>query len=424
MYVKKHSLALRIFHWVNVPVLSLLIWSGILIYWAHQAYIPIPVWFAKTFSIEYRLAEGMGWHFFLMWIFSINGLLFSIYLFTSGHWREILPRKHDLKVMIPFILSDLGLSKKTFNLDQKYNPPQRLAYTSAFVMALGAIITGLAIYKPVQLNILTTLLGGYEAARFEHFMLMTGLICFILIHIIQVVRSGWRNVRLMISGLAAALLIIILPAIFIFIKREPAIFRYSFMTNEKLWSIIQSTKRLNSGYSAPLGKPARVNGLIGLKSEISSKNYSITMIQPDRELKLPLSELYLFPKRGYVVEFRCIEGWSEDTQYAGVRFSELMEKYNLGKKSDGTYYAYVGLETPDEKYYVSIDMESMLHEQTILAWERNGKGLSLKTGFPIRLHIPIKYGIKSLKRVGKIIFSDKRPRDYWAERGYDWYSGL
>ncbi|HXH75949.1 MAG TPA: molybdopterin-dependent oxidoreductase [Bacteriovoracaceae bacterium] len=96
----------------------------------------------------------------------------------------------------------------------------------------------------------------------------------------------------------------------------------------------------------------------------------------------------------------------------------------IGKKSDGTYYAYVGFETPDKKYYVSIDMESMLHDQTLLTYEMNEAPISVKNGAPLRLLIPIKYGIKSLKRVGRIFFSDERPPDYWAEKGYDWYSGL
>ena len=111
-------------------------------------------------------------------------------------------------------------------------------------------------------------------------------------------------------------------------------------------------------------------------------------------------------------------------QYKGTRFSDFMDAYGVGRKSDGTPYRYVGLETPDGGYYVSIDMKSMLHPQTLLTYEENGRPLSDENGAPVRLMIPIKYGIKSLKRVGRIFFSDERPPDYWAERGYDWYSGL
>jgi DMSO/TMAO reductase YedYZ molybdopterin-dependent catalytic subunit len=85
---------------------------------------------------------------------------------------------------------------------------------------------------------------------------------------------------------------------------------------------------------------------------------------------------------------------------------------------------YVGLNTPDKKYYVGIDTKSILHPQTILCYEMNGKPLPMKQGYPLRLIIPVKYGIKHLKRIGTIFFSTSKPKDYWYERGYDYYSGL
>ena len=69
-------------------------------------------------------------------------------------------------------------------------------------------------------------------------------------------------------------------------------------------------------------------------------------------------------------------------------------------------------------------MPSALHPQTILCYEHNGKPLPPEHGAPLRLIIPVKYGIKNLKRIGTMFFDDKRPDDYWAERGYDYYSGL
>jgi DMSO/TMAO reductase YedYZ molybdopterin-dependent catalytic subunit len=80
--------------------------------------------------------------------------------------------------------------------------------------------------------------------------------------------------------------------------------------------------------------------------------------------------------------------------------------------------------TPDEGYYVGLDMASALHPQTLLCYEMNGKPLALEHGAPLRLAIPVKYGIKNLKRIGTITYTDQKPADYWAERGYDWYAGL
>lgn len=195
------------------------------------------------------------------------------------------------------------------------------------------------------------------------------------------------------------------------------------MYNEGLWKALTSSKRLSVSKPRPTRAP-RVNGSIGLESSLDLKNYSVLVQSGSKDILLPLAAFKVLPTSDYSTDFRCIEGWSEELHYTGTRFSDFLHYYDLGKKPDGKYYAYVGLETPDHKYYVSIDMESMLHEQTVLAYKLNGQELSLDNGAPIRLIIPVKYGIKSLKRIGKIYFSDQRPPDYWAERGYDWYSGL
>lgn len=205
----------------------------------------------------------------------------------------------------------------------------------------------------------------------------------------------------------------------------PKLLRHSFMWNEEVWKIISSNKR-QSDASAKINKEKepRINGLIGLKSSMDPENYKILVTSGTQKEMLPISAFKVIPKTNSTTEFRCIEGWSDNFSYSGAKFSDFLEFYRLGKKSDGKYYSYVGLETPDGEYYVSIDMESMLHSQTILTYEMNDRPLSFANGAPLRLIIPVKYGIKSLKRIGKIVFSDVKPKDYWAERGYDWYSGL
>ncbi|MBA2403482.1 MAG: molybdopterin-dependent oxidoreductase [Bdellovibrionales bacterium] len=236
--------------------------------------------------------------------------------------------------------------------------------------------------------------------------------------------------RLIISLSVAVSFCIIVVASFFWIQSSKVdeaytIHRQAFILNEKVWRMLQSAKTESVAKNPPpLGKVPRVNGLLGLKSALNVTNYKIIIESDEKKVSLTPADFYLLPKVGYTTDFRCIEGWSEVMQYGGARFSDFMEAYKLGKKADGTYFKYVGLETPDKKYYVSIDMESMLHPQTLLAYEMNLAPLKPENGLPLRLIIPIKYGIKSLKRVGRIFFSDQRPPDYWAERGYDWYSGL
>jgi thiosulfate reductase cytochrome b subunit len=196
-------------HWINFPVLTIMIWSGMLIYWANDVYqVKIgnsvlvkffPEWFYAKLHIPYRLSEGMAFHFVFMWLFIINGLLYVTYTIVSGEWRYLLPNKHSFKEAWQVLLHDLHI-RKTEPAKLKYNAAQRVAYTMIIIMGLGSVITGLAIYKPVQIQWLTNICGGYEAARAEHFILTVGYVLFFLIHIIQVILAGWNNFRAMVAG--------------------------------------------------------------------------------------------------------------------------------------------------------------------------------------------------------------------------------
>lgn len=197
--IEKHSLILRLTHWLNVPLLLIMIWSGILIYWAHQAYFKIPN-MVGPFQVHHRLAEGMGWHFFIMWPFVLNGFVYIFYQVFSGQWKELIPNRKTFRDLIPFLLHEFKIKKDLPVSHEKFNPAQKLAYTGAILMGLGTLITGIAIYKPVQLGWLTAILGGYKAARLEHFVLMCGFVIFIFIHIVQVIRAGWNNFRAMVAG--------------------------------------------------------------------------------------------------------------------------------------------------------------------------------------------------------------------------------
>ena len=207
--VYKHKLATRWMHWINFPVLTVMIWSGMLIYWANDVYnVKIggklvvrffPEWFYKFFHIPYRLAEGMAYHFFFMWLFIINGILYVTYTVVSGEWRYLFPNRHSFKEGWQVLLHDLHI-RKTAPPQSKYNAAQRVAYSLIIFMGFGSVITGLAIYKPVQLQWITNLCGGYDAARMEHFILTVGYVLFFVIHIVQVILAGWNNFRAMVAG--------------------------------------------------------------------------------------------------------------------------------------------------------------------------------------------------------------------------------
>ena len=205
----KHPRPTRWFHWINVPLLFLMIWSGMLIYWANDVYKIgfadktlikfFPQSFYEALHIPFKLAEGMAYHFVFMWLFFFNGILYVLYTIFSGEWRYLVPTRRSWKEAWLVLLHDLHI-RKTAPPHDKYNAAQRIAYTAIIVMGIGSILTGLAIYKPVQLGWLCWILGGYKMARVIHFALTIGYVLFFLIHILQVILAGWNNFRAMVTG--------------------------------------------------------------------------------------------------------------------------------------------------------------------------------------------------------------------------------
>ncbi|HEV7240086.1 MAG TPA: cytochrome b/b6 domain-containing protein [Thermoanaerobaculia bacterium] len=199
---RKHSLAIRWFHWINFPLLAVMIWSGILIYWAYPAYVKLDPSTWRALHVNNRLAEGMALHFFFMWLFGVNGVLYVLYTLISGEWRELVPRRGTLREAWNVLLHDLRIRKEPLPR-KKFNAAQQIAYTSVIVMGAGSLLSGLAIYKPVQFAWLAWLFGGYQGARFVHFWLTVGYVAFFLVHVAQVVRAGWNNFRAMVIGVEA-----------------------------------------------------------------------------------------------------------------------------------------------------------------------------------------------------------------------------
>lgn len=207
--VPKHSIAVRWFHWINFPVLAVMLWSGLMIYWANDVYRIgwgdktilkfFPNSFYEALNVPYRLADGMAFHFVFMWLFAINGILYVSYTLISGEWKHLVPNRKSFKEAWQVVLHDLHLSK--YKPPQtKYNAAKKIAYTTVIIMGFGSLITGLAIYKPVQFGWILNIIGDYEWARIEHFILAIGYVLFFTIHIIQVIKTGWNNFSGMIRG--------------------------------------------------------------------------------------------------------------------------------------------------------------------------------------------------------------------------------
>jgi DMSO/TMAO reductase YedYZ molybdopterin-dependent catalytic subunit len=207
-------------------------------------------------------------------------------------------------------------------------------------------------------------------------------------------------------------------------------------TNEEIARDYFRPQRLSTTYPVSQAGMPKENGTEGLSEDFDPDEWRLKVygLAPDPKAKedadpaaareFTLAEIKALPRIEVVTELRCIEGWSQVVQWAGTRFSDFLAKYPLASNSEQTMPPYVGLETPDSGYYVGLEIESMMHPQTLLCYEMNGQPLTLEHGAPLRLVVPVKYGIKNIKRIGTIRFATKRPADYWAEQGYDWYAGF
>ncbi len=201
--------------------------------------------------------------------------------------------------------------------------------------------------------------------------------------------------------------------------------------NEHLARVAFRVSRAAPEFPRSAAREPRVNGMIGIGRSVDPTTWRLRVIGPSGDggaLLFRLDEIKALPRVEMTTELKCIEGWSTVVNWAGARLADLAALTGLATRrgrgvNPGILLGYVAMETPDAAYYVGLDMASALHPQTLLCYEMDGRPLTPEHGAPLRLVIPVKYGIKSLKQIGTIRFTDVRPADYWAERGYDWYAG-
>lgn len=218
----------------------------------------------------------------------------------------------------------------------------------------------------------------------------------------------WINARPQIDGIGAP-------------------FRRVMEFNEKLTRSYFSPARLAATFPVSLAREPVLTGEFGMIDAASDpRDWSLTVegVQgKDEPISLTMADIKALPPFEMVTEHKCVEGWSRVVHWTGVRFADFAAKYPPAAVK-GAPPGYVGMATADEAYYVGLDMVSAMHPQTLLCYEMNGEPLTAQHGAPLRLAIPLKYGIKCIKWIGTIRYADTKPADYWAERGYDWYAGF
>jgi thiosulfate reductase cytochrome b subunit len=207
--VKRHHWIVRLTHWVNTVVLVGMMASGLQIYGAFPRFglrgtrLPLPNPFEGHNLPEWArlggwLAGGLNWHFFLMWPLALNGLLYLVYLLVSGELKILAFRPRDVPRATQMQLYYMKL-RKDHPPQGKHNALQKAAYS--FIVVLGAlsVLSGLAIWKPVQFQELTTLFGGYDFARYVHFVAMSAIVGFLCVHVALALLVP-KSLRAMIVG--------------------------------------------------------------------------------------------------------------------------------------------------------------------------------------------------------------------------------
>ena len=189
-----HPRWVRVCHWVNVLAILVMIGSG----W--QIYNASPLFdfeFPKQITLGGWLAGALLWHFAAMWVVVINGIVYvSLGIVTGRFRRKLLPIRPgevitDVKAAFSFKLTHDDLSH--------YNAVQKLLYTGVIVAGIIIVLSGISIWKPVQFQELTALFGGYDAARYVHFLAMAAIVGFLVVHVVLALIVP-KSLRAMITG--------------------------------------------------------------------------------------------------------------------------------------------------------------------------------------------------------------------------------
>jgi thiosulfate reductase cytochrome b subunit len=185
----------RAMHWINAVAIILMIMSGL------QIYNASPLFRSLTFSHSITLGGWLGgallWHFAAMWLLMINGLAYLVTGFATGRFAKKL-----FPISVRGVVADVGAAltfKLSHNDLSKYNQVQKLLYSGIIAVGVIIVLSGLSIWKPVQLQYLTALFGGYDIARYVHFFCMSAIVVFLAIHVLLAVLVP-KSLRAMIIG--------------------------------------------------------------------------------------------------------------------------------------------------------------------------------------------------------------------------------
>ena len=189
-----HPAWVRITHWINALAMFIMIASGWQIYNASPLF---PFVFPPAITLGGWLAGALLWHFAAMWLLAVNGLVYVVLGLLTGRFRRKLVPIRPGEVLAD---AKAALTGKLAHDDLSvYNAVQKLLYVGVILAGIVIVLSGLAIWKPVQLQELTAVFGGYDAARYVHFFAMAAIVGFLVVHVIMALLVP-KSLRAMITG--------------------------------------------------------------------------------------------------------------------------------------------------------------------------------------------------------------------------------
>jgi thiosulfate reductase cytochrome b subunit len=189
-----HPVWVRVTHWINAIAILVMIGSGWQIYDASPLF---SFTFPRQIALGNWLAGALQWHFAAMWVLAINAIVYVILGIVTGCFRRklfpIYPSQvvADIKAALTFKLSHEDLSH--------YNAAQKILYVGIILTGVVIVLSGLSIWKPVQFQEITALFGGYDAARYVHFLAMSAIVGFLAVHVALALIVP-KSLRAMVTG--------------------------------------------------------------------------------------------------------------------------------------------------------------------------------------------------------------------------------
>src|ERR1700730_11643162 len=200
----EHPWAVRLSHWLNAGSLFVMVASGLQIFRAFPSFgAKIPqkdlVHWPQGMALGGWLGGGLQWHLSFLWLYTATGAFYLAYQIFSGNYRQVLFLPKDIPGVWPMARHYFFFGPKP-PLGETYNPLQKLAYTLAIGLGVLSVLTGFAVWKPVQFSWLAWLMGGFHLARIWHFAVMWAILGFVLGHLVMVLLHGWNNFYSMLTG--------------------------------------------------------------------------------------------------------------------------------------------------------------------------------------------------------------------------------